>query len=128
MPDFVNGPRFDEANMDWEDLKNDPRATLAQRLAAPERNQPHGTETTPSGNLRVNIELPPEAKEQLSRLDSIFTTIGTVFEDQGRPPTPEEIIAALVRGIDEMRQDCHRILRMSLSEEAVNAIMEGVYR
>ena len=128
MPDFVNGPRFDEANMDWEDLKNDPRATLAQRLAAPERNQPHGTETTPSGNLRVKHRAAAEAKEQLSRLDSIFHGPSARLRGPRRPPTPEEIIAALVRGIDEMRQDCHRILRMSLSEEAVNAIMEGVYR
>ena len=34
MTDFVNGPAFDEANMDWEDLENDPTATPAQRLAA----------------------------------------------------------------------------------------------
>ena len=37
MSDFENGPRFDEANMDWEDLRNDPAATPAQRAAAFEK-------------------------------------------------------------------------------------------
>ena len=79
-------------------------------------------------NVRLNIEIPPDVRDKMARLDAIFTTIGTVFEENGQMPTPEEIVAAaIVRGLDEMHQDCERILRMSLSSQAVAAIMGGVY-
>ena len=79
--------------------------------------------------LRLNIAIPSEVRDKMARLDAIFTTIGTVFADAGQTPKPEEIIAAaVVRGLDEMHQDCERILRMSLSPQAVAAIMKGVYR
>ena len=80
-------------------------------------------------NLRINIELSPEVRDKMARLDAIFTTIGTVFEETGMPPTPETLVAAaIVRGLDEMHQDCERVLRLSLSPQAVAAIMKGVYR